>query len=76
MKNKAWVLLLSVLLSTPFAHGQVIGQLIPEQKSWLSKANRHEKNGWIYLHIEGAAKERGFQHGYLLASIGNITPGF
>jgi hypothetical protein len=34
----------------------------------LSKANRHDKNGWIYLHIEGAPEERGFQHGYLLAN--------
>ena len=33
----------------------------------MSKANRHEKNGWIYLHIEGMPKERGFQHGFLLA---------
>ena len=33
----------------------------------MSKANRHEKNGWIYLHIEGTPEERGFQHGYLLS---------
>jgi hypothetical protein len=38
------------------------------QQSWLSKANRHEKAGWVYVHIEGAPRERGFQHGYLLAS--------
>jgi hypothetical protein len=41
--------------------------LTAEQKSWLSKANRHEKDGWINLHIEGEPFERGFQHGYLLA---------
>jgi len=28
---------------------------------------RFEKNGWIYLHIEGEPRERGFQHGYLVA---------
>jgi hypothetical protein len=39
-----------------------------EQNSWVSKAHRHEKNGWLYLHIEGTPKERGFQHGYLLAN--------
>src|SRR6266571_230250 len=39
----------------------------PEQQAWLRRANRHEKHGWIYLHIEGAPRERGFQHGYLLA---------
>ena len=37
------------------------------QQSWLSQAHRHEKAGWIYVHIEGTPQERGFQHGYLLA---------
>jgi len=37
------------------------------QRAWLAQANRHEKAGWIYLHIEGEPRERGFQHGYLLA---------
>jgi len=31
------------------------------------KGYRFTKNGWIYLHIEGAPYERGKQHGYLLA---------
>ncbi|HEY9166528.1 MAG TPA: C45 family peptidase [Candidatus Kryptonia bacterium] len=43
------------------------GQLTQQQQSWISKAERHEKDGWIYLHIEGSPEERGFQHGYLLA---------
>jgi len=38
-----------------------------EQRQWLTKSERHEKAGWIYLHIEGEPRERGFQHGYLLA---------
>ncbi len=42
--------------------------LTTEQQSWITKADRHEKAGWIYLHIEGAPFERGFQHGYLLAN--------
>ena len=41
--------------------------LTQQQESWLRKANRHEKSGWIYLHIEGSPRERGFQYGYLLA---------
>jgi len=28
---------------------------------------RFDKNGWIYLHIEGTPQERGYQHGYLVA---------
>ena len=41
--------------------------LTPEQQSWLAKARRSERAGWIYLHIEGEPRARGFQHGYLLA---------
>lgn len=48
-------------------NAQTPGVLTQEQKFWLSKSNRHEKNGWIYLHIEGSPRERGVQHGYLLA---------
>jgi hypothetical protein len=47
--------------------GQTPATLTTGQKGWLAKANRHENNGWIYLHIEGTPRERGFQHGYLLA---------
>jgi hypothetical protein len=42
-------------------------ELTVEQKQWLGRAGRHEKAGWIYLHVEGGPRERGFQHGYLLA---------
>lgn len=42
-------------------------ELTAEQKAWLAKAHRHEKAGWTYLHIEGEPRERGFQHGYLMA---------
>jgi hypothetical protein len=52
-------LVLSTLAATP--------PLTATQQDWLSKANRHEKAGWVYLHIEGSPRERGFQHGYLLA---------
>jgi len=41
--------------------------LMETQKTWLAGANRHEKSGWIYLHIEGPPRARGFQHGFLLA---------
>jgi hypothetical protein len=67
MKKKVIILVLSVFICSTFVQSQTNNQFTNEQKTWLSKANRHEKNGWIYLHIEGAPKERGFQHGYLLA---------
>ncbi len=41
--------------------------LTHEQEAWLAKADKHQKAGWIYLHIEGTPEERGFQHGYLMA---------
>ena len=42
--------------------------LSPSQQQSLAKAHRFERRGWIYLHLEGEAKDRGFQHGYLLAA--------
>jgi hypothetical protein len=33
----------------------------------LTGGYRFEKNGWIYVHAEGAPDRLGFQHGYLLA---------
>jgi hypothetical protein len=41
--------------------------LSSDQQQWLSKGHRFERHGWIYLHVEGEPRERGFQHGYLLA---------
>ncbi|MEZ2336528.1 C45 family autoproteolytic acyltransferase/hydrolase [Mucilaginibacter sp. RCC_168] len=32
----------------------------------MGKASRADKNGWIYLHIEGSPADMGYQHGYLL----------
>jgi hypothetical protein len=41
--------------------------LTTEQQQWLSKSHRFARHGWIYLHVEGEPRPRGFQHGYLLA---------
>lgn len=43
-------------------------ELNDQEKEWLSKAFRYDKNGWVYLHIEGKPFERGFQRGYLTAN--------
>jgi hypothetical protein len=50
-------------------------QEAPPQGQWPSAAAvqtfgpayRYPKGGWIFLHIEGAPYERGYQHGYLMA---------
>jgi hypothetical protein len=49
------------------ASAPTAASLNAEQRQWLAKGGRHEKAGWIYLHIEGEPRQRGFQHGYLLA---------
>src|SRR5678810_1425699 len=38
----------------------------PAKKERLSKASREDKNGWIYVHLEGSPSDIGYQHGYLL----------
>ena len=43
------------------------GGLSDREQAWLHAAGRHERAGWIYLHVEGGPRERGFQHGFLLA---------
>ena len=65
--KKILLLLLVVFICTSPAWSQAKNKLSDQQKGWISKANKHEKDGWIYLHIEGKPEERGFQHGYLLA---------
>ncbi|MBM4161371.1 MAG: peptidase C45 [Ignavibacteria bacterium] len=36
--------------------------------SKLKESYRQERNGWIYVHLEGTPRQVGFQHGYHLAS--------
>jgi len=42
-------------------------QLSSDENSSLDKGYCYEENGWVFVHIEGAPYERGFQQGYLLA---------
>ncbi|HVV73904.1 MAG TPA: hypothetical protein VHI52_20790, partial [Verrucomicrobiae bacterium] len=41
--------------------------LSADQQNCIGKGKRFERAGWIYLHVEGEAHDRGFQHGYLLS---------
>lgn len=58
---KFWVLLL-VLFLLPSMVFSDTGNVTKYDEGY-----RFDKNGWIYIHIEGEPYERGFQHGYLLA---------
>ena len=41
--------------------------LTPAEQAWVAHAQRVDRDGWIHLRIAGGPRERGFQHGYLLA---------
>ena len=65
-KTAAVVFLAGLLALGSAAGAQAAADsLSEEQQTWLRQAQRHEKAGWIYLHIEGGPRARGFQHGYL-----------
>jgi len=40
----------------------------PAKVDRLKNATRENKNGWIYVHLEGSPSDIGYQHGYLLAN--------
>src|SRR5437773_12503297 len=40
----------------------------PEKQDRLTKSSREDKNGWVYVHLEGSPAYIGYQHGYLLAN--------
>lgn len=65
MRKKIIKICMILLLSNTMALSQE--KLIPEEKSWLEKADTYPKKGWIYFYAEGKPFERGFQNGYLLA---------
>ncbi len=39
----------------------------PSADKRLAKASKENKNGWVYVHLEGSPAVIGYQHGYLLA---------
>jgi len=55
------ILLVSVLFLMPSVCGA------QEVSATYEKGYRIDMNGWVYVHIEGDAYERGFQNGYLVA---------
>jgi len=63
MSSKVLACCSAVLLAAAAA----LGAASAEQQEWLARAKRFERHGWTYLHIEGEPKQRGFQHGYLMA---------
>ena len=64
LMNKRFLLIVCLLwVLTPFYSCN------PDKKdSRLGKASRENKNGWVYVHMEGAPGDIGYQHGYLLSN--------
>ncbi|MCX5903352.1 MAG: hypothetical protein NTV89_07745, partial [Proteobacteria bacterium] len=60
-----YVRILAVTIAIVLSSSLVFAQ--DEGSTSYGKGFRKEQNGWIYLHIEGAAKNRGEQMGYLMA---------
>ncbi len=59
--------LTQLILGLLLASSLHAADLTPDQRACLTKAKRLDRHGWIYLHVEGDAQARGFQHGHLLA---------
>jgi hypothetical protein len=45
----------------------VLGAFGQQRNPRIANASRADKNGWIYVHLEGSPGDIGYQHGYLLA---------
>lgn len=64
---------MKISLSTIFGFLSVLNLLFTSCTSTsrdtrLDKASRENKNGWIYVHLEGSPSNIGYQHGFLLAN--------
>src|SRR4051794_38088543 len=66
----ASVLLAAVCLPTLAGCGTTAAVGSPADDASLQGAYRSEKNGWIFVHLEGPPKRLGYQHGYFLPDEG------
>src|SRR5712692_1660164 len=68
LKFFAALLISSLLLLAGFRFALPIHGANTEKDERLQGSYRFERNGWIYVHLEGSPEQIGYQHGYLLAS--------
>ena len=64
----SWLLVFSLAVITSFSFSGCAAT-VDDRGGVTHQGNgyRFDKNGWIYIQIEGTPYERGFQHGYLVA---------
>ena len=69
LKKKAIIsaMILTVLVITMLTVLWIDLENEDDSKTWLKGSYRAEKNGWIFVHLEGSPYHIGFQHGYWLA---------
>jgi Phospholipase B len=63
MKRNIIQLLLLILIQASLISCQT-----QKKEDRLAKSSRENKNGWVYVHLEGSPADIGYQHGYLLAN--------
>jgi len=70
MKRIIPLAVLVVLLFSSISPNSILVGAAPSSKSsnQYKEGYRYNIQGWIYLHVQGDAYERGYQHGYLLAA--------
>jgi hypothetical protein len=68
MKRSPYFLFILVLFLITGCNNSPKNRTAQSKDKILSVASRSEKNGWIYVHLQGRPSEIGFQHGYLLAA--------
>jgi hypothetical protein len=61
------ILLFGLALAAPPAHRDDRAVTPPAAAPELGGAFRFERDGWIFVHLEGSPEQVGFQHGSLLA---------
>ncbi len=67
-------LLVILILLSAVAFGAAKQEAGKPDEARLKPAYRFERDGWVYIHLEGAPADIGYQHGYLLAP--EIEDGF
>lgn len=68
-KQLLYILIFSFFISCQSSNKEKIAKATSPAKAHpLAKASRENKNGWVYVHLEGSPSDIGYQHGYLLSN--------
>jgi hypothetical protein len=64
MRRRQWFVLTALIVLFAGAISTSCGR---SEDARLRNSSREDRNGWIYVHLQGAPRTIGFQHGWLLA---------